>query len=158
MGQAICRSPVDSRLDLKEKGQEVTLPAAPLKVMIVEDDALVALGVRLTVSELGHNVVGIAASELEALAVAQAERPQLALMDIRLRGTSDGVQVAQRLWQELRIRCIFLSAYADDHTMERVAQTRPLGFVQKPYSALQLKSALEQARARLAENMGNEPT
>lgn len=129
----------------------MTLPAAPLKVMIVEDDALVALGVRLTLSELGHDVVGIAASEVEALAVAQVEKPQLALMDIRLRGASDGVQVAQRLWQEMRVRCIFLSAYADDHTMERVAQTRPLGFVQKPYSAQQLKIALEQARARLTE-------
>lgn len=129
----------------------MTASAAPLKVMIVEDDALVALGVQLTVTELGHDVLGIAASELEALALAQAERPQLALMDIRLRGTSDGIQVAQRLWQELRVRCIFLSAYADDHTMERVAQTRPLGFVQKPYSAQQLKTALEQARVRLAD-------
>lgn len=132
----------------------MTVSVAPLKVMIVEDDALVALGVRLTLSELGHNVVGIAASELEALAVAQAEKPQLALMDIRLRGANDGVQVAQRLWQEMRVRCIFLSAYADDHTMERVAQTRPLGFVQKPYSAQQLKTALEQARARLTEPEG----
>ncbi|OYQ33840.1 response regulator [Niveispirillum lacus] len=122
--------------------------------MIVEDDALVALGVRLTLSELGHDVVGIAASELEALAVAQAEKPQLALMDIRLRGASDGVQVAQRLWQEARVRCIFLSAYADDQTMARVAQTRPLGFVQKPYSAQQLKTALEQARNRLTEADG----
>lgn len=133
----------------------VTVPSAahpPLKVMIVEDDALVAMGVQLTLSELGHEVVGIAASEMEALALAQVERPQLALMDIRLRGANDGVQVAQRLWQELRVRCIFLSAYADEQTMERVAQTRPLGFVQKPYSAQQLKTALEQARPRLAED------
>ncbi len=132
----------------------MTVPSAanpPLKVMIVEDDALVAMGVQLTLSELGHDVVGIAASEMEALALAQVERPQLALMDIRLRGANDGVQVAQRLWQELRVRCIFLSAYADEHTMERVAQTRPLGFVQKPYSAQQLKVALEQARPRLAD-------
>jgi len=132
----------------------VTFPPAanpPLKVMIVEDDALVAMGVQLTLSELGHDVVGIAASEMEALALAQVERPQLALMDIRLRGANDGVQVAQRLWQDLRVRCIFLSAYADEHTMERVAQTRPLGFVQKPYSAQQLKVALEQARPRLAD-------
>lgn len=132
----------------------MTVPAPgypPLKIMIVEDDALVAMGVQLTLSELGHEVVGIAASEMEALAVAQLEQPEMALMDIRLRGANDGVQVAQRLWQELRIRCIFLSAYADEHTMERVAQTRPLGFVQKPYSAQQLKTALEQARPRLLE-------
>lgn len=123
----------------------------PLKVMIVEDDALVAMGVQLTLSELGHDVVGIAASEIEALAVAQAEQPQLALMDIRLRGANDGVKVAHRLWQEWRVRCIFLSAYADEHTMERVVQARPLGFVQKPYSAQQLRAALELARPGLAE-------
>lgn len=128
------------------------LPDKPVRILIVEDDALVALGVRLTLTELGFDVVGIAASELEALSAAAAEHPDLALMDIRLRGANDGVQVARRLWLEKGVRSIFLSAYADEQTMERVAQAKPLGFIQKPYSAPQLRLALDTACTRLRQD------
>lgn len=134
------------------------LSDSPVRILIVEDDALVALGVRLTLTELGYYVVGIAASELEALSITQSEEPHLALMDIRLRGANDGVQVARRLWLEKGVRSIFLSAYADEQTMERVAQTKPLGFVQKPYSAQQLRAALDLACQRLQLKGSNEPS
>lgn len=115
----------------------------------MEDDALVALGIKLTVQELGFEVVGIAASEPEAVGLADAQRPDLALMDIRLRGPIDGIDTARRLRSEFNIRSIYLSAYADEQTLSRVAQTYPLGFVQKPYSAPQLRAALELAMRRL---------
>lgn len=127
-----------------------------LRVLIVEDDALVALGIRMTLTELGYDVVGIAASEGEAVTLAGAERPDMALMDIRLRGPVDGVDTARRLRGEFGIRSLYLSAYADEQTMARVAQTFPLGFVQKPYSAPQLKAALELAQRRLEQ--GGEAT
>ncbi|WP_234703836.1 response regulator [Rhodospirillum centenum] len=117
--------------------------------MIVEDDALVALGIRMTLQDLGYDVVGIAASEPEAVDLAAAARPSLALMDIRLRGVVDGIDTARRLRSEYNIRSIYLSAYTDENTMTRVAQTYPVGFVQKPYSAPQLKAALELALRRL---------
>lgn len=123
-----------------------------LRVLIVEDDALVALGIRMTLTELGYEVVGIAASEGEAVTLAGAERPDMALMDIRLRGPVDGVDTARRLRSEFGIRSLYLSAYADEQTMARVAQTFPLGFVQKPYSAPQLKAALELAQRRLEQS------
>lgn len=127
-------------------------PAAPSRrILIVEDDALVALGIRLTLQELGYEIVGIAASEPEAVALAQTHRPDLALMDIRLRGPVDGIDTARRLRTEMGIRSVYLSAYADEQTLSRVSQTYPLGFVQKPYSAPQLKSALELAIRRLAQ-------
>ncbi len=121
----------------------------PLRVMIVEDDALVALGVRIAVQDLGYEVVGLAASEPEAIRIAADTRPQLALMDIRLRGPVDGIDTARRLKSEFNIRSVFLSAYTDEQTMARVAGTYPLGFVQKPYSAAQLKAALDLAVRRL---------
>jgi len=121
------------------------------RVMIVEDDALVGLGIRLTLGELGYEVVGIAASEPEAVSLAANSRPDLALMDIRLRGPVDGIDTARRLRAEFDIRSVYLSAYADEHTLGRVAQTYPLGFVQKPYSAAQLKSALDLAIRRLGQ-------
>lgn len=124
---------------------------APVRVMIVEDDALVALGVQLTLSDLGYQVVGIAASEGEALDLAHATSPHLALMDIRLRGARDGLDTALRLRTELGVRCLFLSAYADDVTMARVSSLTPLGFVQKPYAASQLRLALDLACEKLAD-------
>lgn len=119
------------------------------RVMIVEDDALVALGIRLTLEELGYQVVGIAASETEAIDLARNSKPDLTLMDIRLKGPIDGIDTARRLRAELNLRSVYLSAYTDENTMSRVSATYPLGFVQKPYSASQLKTALELALRRM---------
>lgn len=136
-----------------DRKMDVAPPSVRLaRVLVVEDDALVALGIRLTLLELGYEVVGIAASEAEAIVLAQAEKPALALMDIRLRGPVDGVDTARRLRADYGIRSVYLSAYADEQTMARVAQTYPLGFVQKPYAASQLRTALDLACRRLAQN------
>ncbi|QJE72646.1 response regulator [Aerophototrophica crusticola] len=131
--------------------EQTSTHTARRRILIVEDDALVALGIRLTLQEMGYEVVGIAASEPEAVTLATAERPELALMDIRLRGPVDGIDTARRLRSELGTRSVYLSAYADEHTLARVAQTFPLGFVQKPYSAPQLRAALELAFRRLSQ-------
>ncbi len=126
-----------------------TDPASRPRILIVEDDALVALGIRMTLQDLGYTVLGIAASEPEAIKLAQESTPDLALMDIRLKGPVDGIDTARRLRSEFNVRSLYLSAYTDEQTMARVSQTYPLGFVQKPYSANQLKSALDLALRRL---------
>ena len=126
-----------------------TDPASRPRILIVEDDALVALGIRMTLQDLGYTVLGIAASEPEAIKLAQEAVPDLALMDIRLKGPVDGIDTARRLRNEFNVRSLYLSAYTDEQTMARVSQTYPLGFVQKPYSANQLKSALDLALRRL---------
>ena len=126
-------------------------PAAAkrIRIMIVEDDALVALGIRCTLEELGFEVCGVAVSEPEAIALGEKARPDLALMDIRLRGITDGIDTARRLRGEFGIRSVYLSAYTDHQTMSRITSTYPLGFVQKPYSAVQLRIALDLAIRRL---------
>ncbi len=119
------------------------------RIMIVEDDALVALGIRSTVEDLGYEVCGVAATEAEAVALANDTLPDLTLMDIRLRGPVDGIDTARRLRAEMGIRSVYLSAYTDHQTMTRITSTYPLGFVQKPYSANQLRTALDLAIRRL---------
>ena len=119
------------------------------RILIVEDDALVALGIRCTLEELGYTVCGVAATEPEAVTLATEHHPDLTLMDIRLRGPVDGIDTARRLRAELGIRSVYLSAYTDHQTMSRITSTYPLGFVQKPYSANQLKAALDLAVRRL---------
>jgi CheY-like chemotaxis protein len=147
-----CALMTDTGISDHARTQRAVSSATPPRILVVEDDALVALGIRLTLLELGYEVVGIAASESEALALAGSERPDLALMDIRLRGPVDGVDTARRLRADHGIRSVYLSAYADEQTMARVTQTYPLGFVQKPYAASQLRAALDLAFRRLAQN------
>lgn len=120
------------------------------RLLVVEDDALVALGIRLTLEDLNYTICGIAQSEPEAVAMARETAPDLVLMDIRLKGPIDGIDTARRLRGEFNLRVIYLSAYTDGETMARAAMTFPLGFVQKPYSAHQLASALDLALRRLA--------
>ncbi len=90
----------------------------------------------------------------EALALAKAEHPVLAVMDIRLAGTIDGIEVALTLYREFGIRCIFASAHSEAPYRQRAAAAEPLGWVQKPYSIGALveavKKALPEAQQRLA--------
>lgn len=123
--------------------------ARTIRLMVVEDEALVAQTIKDVVEDLGHRVCGIAQSEAGAIELAQRERPDLALMDIRLSGGSDGIAVARRLAANFGIRSIFLSGYADHATMSRITESYPLGVVHKPFSTAQIKSALDLAVRRL---------
>jgi len=121
----------------------------PLRLMVVEDEPQVARSIRDTVEDLGHRVCGIAHSEQEAILLADRERPDLALMDVRLAAGGDGIMAARRLAAGYGIRSIFLSGYADHGTMRQLTETYPLGVVHKPFSTAQLKSALDLAGRRL---------
>ena len=124
-------------------------PARSLRLIVVEDEALVARAIKETVEDLGHRVCGIAGTEAEAIDLAGRERPDLALMDVRLAGGSDGIAAARRLSARFGIRSIFLSGYADHATMSRITETYPLGVVHKPFSTAQIKTALGLAIRRL---------
>jgi two-component system, response regulator PdtaR len=125
-----------------------------LCILIVEDDYLIATVIEETLLELGHHVVGIASSGEEAIAISRDKAPHLALMDIRLGGRMDGLETARALRRIYGVRSLYLSGHVDEHVMARMAQTYPLGFVQKPYSAHQLRSALEIAQKRLSQSQG----
>lgn len=120
-----------------------------LRVMVVEDEVIVALAIKETVEDLGHEVCGVARSEAEALRIAAAQMPDIALMDVQLAGPVDGVEAARRLKADLGIRSLFLSGCADHATLARLTATYPLGVVHKPFSSAQLKVALDLASRRL---------
>ncbi|HYH18371.1 MAG TPA: response regulator [Azospirillum sp.] len=140
-----------ARVMVRHTGQHPALPAPPrpLRVIVVDDEPAVAQAVRDTVEDLGHTVCGIAHTEEEALLLAGRERPDIALMDVRLGIGGDGIAAARRLNAGFGVRSIFLSGYADHTTMSRITETYPLGVVHKPFSTAQLKSALDLARSRL---------
>lgn len=131
--------------------------AVPVRILVVEDDALVALGIQTILEDSGYHVCGIAASEPEAIALAGATAPTLALMDICLRGPTDGIETAKRLRSLYGLSVLYLSAFTDQRTKDRILETEPLGFMQKPCSASQLKAGVEHAVRQLVLQADRRP-
>jgi CheY-like chemotaxis protein/tetratricopeptide (TPR) repeat protein len=117
-------------------------------VLVVEDDTIVGHDLQQTLSGLGYDVVAVAASADEALARAAARQPDVAVVDIRIKGRTDGIKTAQLLQERHGSAIIYLTAHADDVTLERAKQTRPYGYLLKPVNPSELKSAIEIARFR----------
>ena len=105
-------------------------------VMIVEDEQITALEIQARLKKKGYSVSAIASSGSEALEQAQKFRPDIALMDIHLKGNMDGVQTAERLRRHFDIPVIYISAYADKETLKRAKLTGPFGYVLKPIDNL----------------------
>ena len=118
------------------------------KILVVEDERIVALDLAQRLRGLGYEVAGLAASAEQALALAAAERPDLVLMDIHLEGDTDGIAAAQALYAETRIPVVFLTAYADAETLERAQATLPFGYLVKPVETPDLNAAIGVALAR----------
>lgn len=116
---------------------------------MVEDEFLIASDCEIILEEAGHEVVGVAADELEALELAERTRPDLVLMDIRLRRGDDGVKTARAILSELGIRSIFVSAHGEGEVGRRACAAEPLGWVRKPYTAEVLLDAVDRAAAQI---------
>ena len=114
-----------------------------MKVLIVEDEVLIAMHLELMVEDFGHQVCAIAASTAEAIAHAAVHLPDVALMDIRLAGGSSGIDAAREIHARHSIRCIFLSANLDTATRDAVRPYQPIDFVGKPILPILLQRALE---------------
>lgn len=115
----------------------------PLRIMIVEDEALIAMDLEMTLEDLGAEVVCKASSACEAVRLARQHQPDCATMDINIHGDRDGVSAAIELYQLLGIRSIFVSAYGNPETRERAASANPVDWISKPFSEFELKRALD---------------
>jgi CheY-like chemotaxis protein len=115
------------------------------RILIVEDEGIVALAFRRTVTALGHTVVGLAASGQEAVTQAAALQPDVVLMDIHLPGAMDGIDAAQHIQAQAPIPVIYVTAYADEPTAARAWRTGPADYLVKPVGRDALRAALEWA-------------
>ncbi len=122
-----------------------------LRVLIVEDEAILALDLEGLVEDAGHTVVAIAASADQAVRAAEKTRPDLAFMDIRLAQGSSGIEAAQILRERWDVPCIFISANLDPATRAAVAALEPLGFINKPFHPRRVQEALAAAASRLSK-------
>jgi two-component system, response regulator PdtaR len=121
----------------------------PTRILVVEDDFLVAAEIEIALSDAGFDVAGVAASADEAVELAQSQRPALVVMDVRLAGERDGIHAAEEIFRKLGIRCIFATAFYDQYSLERAQPAMPLGWLQKPYSMASLVNAVRRALKEL---------
>jgi DNA-binding NarL/FixJ family response regulator len=116
-------------------------------VAVVDDEFIIAEGLTLQLEDLGLTVCGTAATADAAVALAQAKRPALVLMDVRLEGDKDGVDAAIAIHETVGSKVIFVTGSREPATMARIQLDHPAGVLFKPISDYQLKQAIDAALA-----------
>jgi two-component system, cell cycle sensor histidine kinase and response regulator CckA len=124
----------------------MTLPRS--RLLIVEDEAIVAMDLQQRLERLGHDVVGTAATGEAAIQRAEEARPDVTLMDIRLKGKMDGVTAAAEIDRRFDSPVVFLTAHSDAKTVQRATATEPFGYILKPVDDRELEIAIAVARYR----------
>ncbi len=120
-----------------------------MKIMVVEDDAIIGMDIEHRVRRLGYEVTGVADNAEEAVELAADTKPDIALMDIRLRGDIDGIDTARMLKEQFALPVIFITAYSDLKMRSRALDLNPAGYIVKPIREVELKNTLEEARKRI---------
>ncbi len=118
------------------------------RVMVVEDDLIVSLEIVERLKSMNYDPCDVAVTGREAIEKAATSRPDLVLMDIHLKGGMDGIQAAGEIRSALGIPVIYLTAYADESTLQRAKRTDPFGYLIKPLSEKELYTAIEMALYR----------
>jgi DNA-binding NarL/FixJ family response regulator len=129
---------------------QANLVSSGPRALIIEDEVLIAEELRGRLSLLGFSVIAAVDSAEEGIAIAARERPDVVLMDIRLKGEKDGVQAAKEIHEQVDVPVIYLTAYSDRQTLDRVKTSEYDGFILKPFRARELQSTIEIAMKRRA--------
>lgn len=117
-------------------------------LLIVEDEQIVALSLQVELESLGYDVVGIANSEDEAVALFQEKKPQLILMDINLEAGGSGINAAKKINAIRNVPIIYVTAYANDDIIESANDANPIGYIVKPYNLREVRAVIETALNR----------
>jgi signal transduction histidine kinase len=115
------------------------------RVLVVEDEAIVARDIALQLSELGYHAVGIASSAGQALEMVATLAPDLVLMDIQLGGPSDGIAAAETIRRQYALPVVFITAYSADEILARAKLSEPYGYILKPFTDRELRVTLTMA-------------
>jgi PAS domain S-box-containing protein len=121
---------------------------APKRILVVEDEGIIALDIQGELEGLGYAVCAIVATGEAAVAAVEQHRPDLVLMDIHLRGEMDGIQAADRIQDRFGIPIVYLTANADEATLQRARITGPFGYLLKPFQERDLHVHIEMALTR----------
>ena len=140
---------------MTDKNKSLTFSRYPvlskIKILIVEDELVIAEDLKDTLEDLGYEVVGIAISSREALAMIEEKSPDLALLDIQIKGGKDGIQLAADINEQFRMPFIMLTSHADIHTINRAKAVNPYGYLVKPFNEKEILAGIEMAMANFAK-------
>ena len=125
--------------------EEIKMRAAAksARILVVEDERIVAKDITSSLERLGYAVAGIASSGEEAVQMVEGSVPDLILMDVVLKGNVDGIDAAERIRQQFDVPVIYLTAYADSTTLDRAKGTVPYGYLLKPWQERELRTVIE---------------
>lgn len=115
------------------------------RILVVEDEHIVAMGIKKMLKNLGYTVTGVASSGKDAISKAESTFPDVVLMDIMLKGDMDGVEAAKEIRERFDVPVVYLTAYSDSKILERAKKTEPFGYIVKPFDEKDLHSSIEVA-------------
>jgi DNA-binding response OmpR family regulator len=124
---------------------------SPDRILIVEDDVLIATQMEAALTDAGFDVTGVARTGEQALELALARPPDLAVVDIRLAGDRNGVDTALELFRSHGIRCVFATAHLDREVRRRAEPAAPLAWLPKPYTMPSLTAVVRRAASELRD-------
>ena len=122
------------------------------KILIVEDEGILAMGLKRKLDKFGYEIIGLATTGQEAIDLAGINKPDLVLMDIVLRGEMDGIETAKELIRMYRTAIIYITAYSDDEIIKRVMLTEPYAYIVKPLRESELKANIDIALYKHSQN------
>jgi AmiR/NasT family two-component response regulator len=120
-------------------------PSGPEKILIVEDDTIIAITIEGRLKQFGYRVVGRAATADDAIKKTIEFEPDLVLMDIHLKGPVDGIEAAETVYGIYNVPVVYLTAFSDEITLERAQKTSPFGYIVKPFNDSTLKTTIKLA-------------
>jgi signal transduction histidine kinase len=122
-----------------------------IKILIVEDELLIAKNLARKLEKLGYEIARIVSSGDRALETSLCLHPDLILMDIAIKGENDGIETAAKIYQQLHIPIIYTTAYADDNTIQRAQETGSYGYLIKPFQERDLHATIKMALSKHKE-------
>jgi len=118
------------------------LPNQNIKILIVEDEPIIAMDIKTYLKKLDYNIIGVAYNSEQALDMIYSREPELVLLDISIEGTKDGIDIAEIIKEKYDIPFLFLTSHSDEHTLSRATTTNPYGYIVKPFDEQDLKTSI----------------
>jgi len=125
------------------------------RILVVEDEAIVAMVIKRRLKDLGYIVSGIASTGKDAIIKVEGTFPDLVLMDIRLKGDMDGIEATKTIKDRFSLPVVYLTAHSDDVTFKKAKETDPDGYILKPFTEKDLSTTIEIALHKFRKEKGN---
>ena len=117
----------------------------PINILVTEDESIVRKDIERCLGNLGYNVIASADNGEDAISLAMKHKPDLALMDIMIKGEMSGIAAAEEIKRNMDIPVVFLTAYADESTLNEAKMAEPHGYILKPFKDVDIQTAIEMA-------------